>query len=525
MKAFKLQIGWLCFSFILSVITVADASPSKPLFPSILTYASFNEISKPGSDKEWQFEASHIDMGHGGDHFAGIKSRSPDTYFIKYRLMITTIVGTEDKAIASFCKSKGYEPEDAYLHYYDDTVVQAKGGTKDIPGWKGGSAKTREASRITSNVWDTWRYSLNLKSACVQEYMKMRSIMDITKPDRGGYVYSGIFIDEASPIVTLPKTLKGGGIIEYGNRPIQSLAKTKDYAQDVKALFSVVSVAMKKTSNNQSLFFPNTASYAEELAVEYGLAADGMLTEFMSHEKALYSAKGEARLWDIASTMAKSGKIYILTQGDYTPPKGVNYTQGNYRTQEDRHEMYSLSSYWMAKEGNFTYYSLRPRWKPLSSFWVKAQEFDLGNPAGPYYVWKVNPNKGDSAGQKYKIYRRDYTKAVVIFRTRSDWDPKNTKNFGASSEMYDLGETFRVLFPDGTLGPAISKVSLCFGEGVVLIPANGINKSFGTPCVQDTRGIRSKLINKLDWLLSKIRDLKDHAMKGLNRHEVSNTQY
>ena len=199
---------------------------------------------------------------------------------------------------------------------------------------------------------------------------------------------------------------------------------------------------------------------------------DGLATEAITSEQASLSRRGEARVWDIAKELADKGKIYVIMSAPSEAPAGL--TAGNYRSPDDRHRMYGLASYWMARQGESTYFAQYAKWQPLRTFWMKAQEHDIGQPRGDYYEWKENSTAGDSAGQKFRVYRRDYEKAILLFRTRYDWDEKNFKTFDGRTEKFDLGGEYRMLYPDGSLGPAISRIGLCLAEGVVLVPAGGI---------------------------------------------------
>jgi len=459
------------------------ASPSNPLFPSVLTYASLNQIDYPSNEEEVWFIINHIDMAHCDDdegqngHFYNIKSRAPNFFMIKYRLMETVPVNDSELIdLQNFCSVNGYNFEDSFLHYYDDTIVNINGYTKFIPGWGGGSASSREQARVQTYIWGGWRYTYNWKSIPVREFMKHRSIRDLTTP-KWGYYYKGIFIDELqimpqnpSETFSLPDTTKGGQIIEYNNREKASIISSGDYIRDLGGLFSSVSLAIKQQEPS-SLIYPNVANYINDGVLQIGLYSDGLLTEFLSGEIANYDIMGEKIIWDTAKKLADSGKIYIITQNSPYPPSGPNFTSGNYRNSAERHKMYTLASYWMAKQGNYTYYSQAPLWQKLHTFWISAQEYDIGTPIGDYYLWKENNTNGDSAGQKYRVYRRDYTKAIILFRTRYDWDDaKNFKDMGAITSLYDLGGNYRILYSDKTLGPSINKIGMHLGEGVILIP-------------------------------------------------------
>lgn len=456
-----------------------QGGPTSHHFPSTLTYGSLNGIPVPGSEAEWQFEVDHLDMAHGRDHFLGIKRRKPGFFCIRYQLMETAIIGREDdKDLERFCTKAGMDPENAYLHFYDDTSWTAGGKKILVRGWQGGTATTRKEARVRSRFWELPRYVYNWADRCTREYMKARSVADLTRGE-GDVPFDGVFIDEIGApdqpdSVSLPNPAQGGRIIEYDNQTREQIVRSGAYFRDLAGLFAEVTAAMKKVSGGRSLFFLNIGNYTSGAVVEIGTAADGLLTERASGEEAMHASNGEVRLWEMARLLARRGKIFILAQDSLQPPRSPSFSAGNYRSKSDRHLMYSLVSYWMARQGNSTYFEQAHDWLPLSRQWIRAQEANLGRPLGDYSVWKESTAAGDSAGQRYRVYRRDYQNAILLFRTRYDWDPKSFRDYGGKTPEFELGGSYRVLFPDGKFGPPLDRIGLHLAEGVVLAPAPAV---------------------------------------------------
>ena len=462
-----------------SMVTVEVLAPPPPIggtrWPSTLTYASLNQIAPPTSSAGWQFEATHLDMAHGVDHFQGVMGADPSFPYIKYQLMETTIIGSEDAAIAAVCGAQGLDPEDAFLHYSDDTQVAAGGATFVVRGWGTGSASTRAEARVRTRIWEVERHIFNWASACARAYLSARSVNDVTVPS-SGRLFTGMFIDElgdpgrVSSVPSLPPTTGGGHITEYSDRTKDAIVSSGDYRRDLGGLFRTVRMAMN-AARPGSLILLNTASYTSWEAMSLGTEASGVLTEFLSIESAGYSSTGETRLWDIAKQMSDQSKLYVFVQGSKSAPTDKNFNPGNFRTVSERHEMYSLASYWMARQGLSTYYSQVPRWQQLESFWLRAQEANIGQPRNAYSVWQESSGSArDSNGQRYRVYRRDYDGAMVLFRTRYDWDDANFSSYSGAAGPFALGGCYQVLYGDKTLGPQINEISVHLAEGVVLLP-------------------------------------------------------
>jgi len=464
--------------------TGATPGPLSFHFHSTATYASLNQVPTPATEAEWQFEIDHLDMAHSGaDHFAGIKPRNSNFFFILYRLMFTAIQGTEEQAIVDYCAANACNAEDAYLHYNNDTTVSENGQTRAIPGCKG---TVTSACRIQS-YGGSWRWPYNWKSPTLRGYMTYRSLKDITVP-RGGAVYNGMFIDEAEPpdlsgeiLLALPKTTRGGQVVEFANETRDAIIAHGELLAAQQGMLSTVSAALRAANTAQfpgrSLIYPNTANYTSPATVQLGLSADGALTEFMSYETETSSPSGAAYVWNNMKTFRDAKKIYILAQGNPAAPSNLNYNAGNYRTAAARHQMYALASYWMGRDINLglSYYEQSPAiWAPMSSYWYAAQEHDIGQPSAEYYLWQSDMSGGgDSCGQYYKVWRRDYSSgAIVLFRTRVSWnDSHDFKDYSCTTPSFALGANYMVLYPNNRLAAStISSVQIRLAEGLVLIP-------------------------------------------------------
>jgi uncharacterized repeat protein (TIGR01451 family) len=274
---------------------------------------------------------------------------------------------------------------------------------------------------------------------------------------------------DATDLLEAP--LGGGRVVEFGNRTRTDPAAISWWNDNVAAFLSAANEGMGHDyPTGDRIVLPNIAEYTFTSAAKpYILAADGALTELWVNE----ARPREPDSWDLAAWCASQGKYLVFSQVSYLPPVS-GMSSGNYNDSLDRHQMFGLASYWMGKQGNWTYYQQKHPpsghslfWTPLSRWWTKARERDIGQPLGPYQAWKQGT---DSAGQQYAIYSRDYAKALVLFRPRFGW---SYSNYSAPSETYPLPGEFRLLHSDGTLGAPISSISLAMAEGAVLVREQG----------------------------------------------------
>jgi hypothetical protein len=109
---------------------------------------------------------------------------------------------------------------------------------------------------------------------------------------------------------------------------------------------------------------------------------------------------------------------------------------------------------------------------PWEAKWCGAVAFDVGKPKGEHSEWASGPDP-QNAKYVYKVYRREYDNAVVLFKPRSffDWSNPNGTLDDATATKHDLGGAFRPVAADGTLGDAVTSVSLRNGEGAILARA------------------------------------------------------
>ena len=84
---------------------------------------------------------------------AEVKAHNPAFQWFAYNSVTDNYVpphygADEYAALMSLAHQKGWDPEDAYLHYAEDTRLVLEGDTLFIPGWPHGHARSRAQARI-----------------------------------------------------------------------------------------------------------------------------------------------------------------------------------------------------------------------------------------------------------------------------------------------------------------------------------------------------------------------------------------
>lgn len=439
----------------------ATASPINPKLPSTLNFQPLNVIPVPSTEADWSFEMGHLDMVVVSDHLSGLRARNSDVALLSYQLLHSVLISdtAEQNQLAAIATARSADVEDAFLHFYDDTTVTyGNGTTVTIKGYGGGTAATLKEARVRNMIWTDERYVYNLKSPLLRELKgtQYRSVItSALKPD-------GVFVDESSPLVAfIPTPVSGGHLREYANKTREEASA--EYALDMAAAFAAVNETMGHDGPfGDRYLIPNVSEWVDG-SLELGLhGADGVATEVYIQE----TQPRSQHLYDLAKQFADAGKIFLVTQGGYTP----TFTgPGNYSSTMDRHQMYGLTDYWIAKQGKSTYYSQYPSgYLAVSQWWCKARDFDVGVPVDAMYsVWKTGT---DSVNQTYTIYKRQYSKALMLSRPKVGW---TFDDYNTLCAPYDLGGTYKLLHYDGTLGPEITKIGLAMGEAVTLLSTTG----------------------------------------------------
>jgi hypothetical protein len=171
---------------------------------------------------------------------------------------------------------------------------------------------------------------------------------------------------------------------------------------------------------------------------------------------------------DLAALVAK--RTALTTPAPYAvldshPQKGDQL--------DPRLQLTTLAYYYLLADPDSTFLMLYGGVEPGTPWrrhWVPAAAFDVGRPAGPWSVRDTGPDPAKPV-LTYKVYQRRYEKALVLFKPLSYARAvRETPSAGdETATRHDLGGTYRPLQADGTLGAAVTSVTLRNGEGAILV--------------------------------------------------------
>ncbi len=140
-----------------------------------------------------------------------------------------------------------------------------------------------------------------------------------------------------------------------------------------------------------------------------------------------------------------------------------------------RTQLATLAEYYLLADPSRTFLDPFGGDAPTTSWaqhFFPALTYDVGQPAGPWSLLASGLDPNDNRFT-YRVYQRRYSNALVLYKPLSS--TPNSSAVGATSSntatYHPLGGTYRQLQADGTLGPAVTGVTLRNGEGAILIKA------------------------------------------------------
>ena len=337
--------------------------------------------------------------------------------------------GTTQGTIPAFDKSADRDG-DGYLS--DAEYANHKAGF---------DARFVSESRLFYPYYGQMRFATNPSSAAVRAWAgEVHAQLMAANPLAGG-----IFLDNSN-----------------GRLPVAGLAtveSTSGYSEDYAALVT----AIEKATPGKFLL-ANTAGGRSD-SDPIAAASSGTLEEFaLRPTDATWAAVND--LIDLINGRVNSGppgSIAVIDSHPGTLPVG-----------SDRVRAGMLAYYYIVGDPERTALMMAGGYTPSAAWrdaWIDSLSVDVGQPIGGATVWASGVDPAN-ASLTYQVFRRDYGNAISLYKPRSyaTGKPPGTIDDDTAT-THDLGGNFKVLNPDGTLGPTVTKITLRNGEGVVLMRA------------------------------------------------------
>jgi hypothetical protein len=138
---------------------------------------------------------------------------------------------------------------------------------------------------------------------------------------------------------------------------------------------------------------------------------------------------------------------------------------------DPRAQLATLAYYYLLADPNQTMLVFNGGNDPAgawSQHWSRAAAYDVGQPLGAWGVYAQGIDPAD-ASLAFKVYERPYANALVLYKPLSYFRGKAGSTDNDTATTHWLNGSYRPLNADGTLGAAVTKVTLRNGEGAILV--------------------------------------------------------
>ena len=217
---------------------IASANPFQcpnawPLRRALL---AFDVPTTQYSNSLLDYIASHFEFADATNplNLSELKRRNPNFYMVAHNSLSDNFVPPappsatrEHDWLQTHAAEFGVDPEDVYLHFWNDTEVNLEGQNIFVPGWQPGSptvgatAATRFASRVPVYYKNLTRRITNLSTPQLRAANRAYNLMVVEQPVSGNHFWEGWFFDNSGDhrlivtVVTDSGYANGGQIAEH----------------------------------------------------------------------------------------------------------------------------------------------------------------------------------------------------------------------------------------------------------------------------------------------------------------------
>jgi hypothetical protein len=140
---------------------------------------------------------------------------------------------------------------------------------------------------------------------------------------------------------------------------------------------------------------------------------------------------------------------------------------------DPRMQLATLAYYYLLADPDSTMLMFFGGFEPNTTWsrhWCTAVAHDVGRPTGKWSQFTTGADPA-TPGLTYRIYQRDYEKALVLYKPLSyaRGSKASPSLDDETATSHDLKGTYRPLAADGSLGQPVTSISLRNGEGAILV--------------------------------------------------------
>jgi hypothetical protein len=296
---------------------------------------------------------------------------------------------------------------------------------------------------VVVTIWGSKRWIVNPADAGARNYQVDRFQRIVADEN-------GAFVDECAGILGyIPAT--------------QEFPSKGDFQAPQTAMFGAIKQAI-----GSKVLMLNTAEYTSAFDRANALAAGAVHLEGMNNP----FHSGIASFWQWVEGLTSQHVLVdfvTLYSSAYANSIPATFPHGNSATGAGRMKLWELASYYMVvgTDPSTLTLQLENSWSvPYSSVWLRAQEANIGHPLGA----RVQASRGtDPLGQTYAVYTRDMDRALVVMRINQGWGAHSYVDGTAVTIPLPATDQWLPLNADGTLGAAVTSVTLRNVEAAILV--------------------------------------------------------
>jgi flagellar hook capping protein FlgD len=380
----------------------------------------------------------------------------------------------EYDALQSFALQKGWDPEIAYLHYWDDTRLVLEGDTLFLPGWGGGASTDPAQSRIPVYYKNLTRRVCNFSTPQAAElYRRIMVGLAFDTPFSGSSVYpDGLFLDNSAPVLFNFGTVLSGGHVR--ETPVHALMGSAEFRswwwdQNLAPYLTSLRDTLQTAStwskdHNPKYLMINVSNVWDDSYGSRGVAdVLGMEFQYNPVRNFGLSAVDQSYQHDVLAAASGINSFYLSTN-----TRTVSGHVGSYTLPEIMFG--NLCWFLLSRTPDSIFYQQGTNspttvaWDSLT--WIGAMDVadkSLGEAVGPPYTLAQGT---DPMGHPYAVHAREYQTGFVVLRNRGDWTEGIETETAVSVSLPHL---LQPVATDGTLGPLVNNVTLRNGQGALFL--------------------------------------------------------
>jgi hypothetical protein len=421
------QVASASWDTVLEYATAVDAQ-GRP--------TGWKRLSRLGDDTNDLHRSGRVWFNPPRDWAKGVINTSPPLFYVRFR---TTSAGTAP--IARTILGRDYTAarggNTGVIPAFDVNADIDRDGYLNDAEWArrapGMNARFLYESRSVFGTYGQMRFATNPSDAGFRAWT-VDSLRRFLKNQPAAI---GLFMDNSQGTAPVYQTVVRESIANY----------TNDFARLLNEITRAVTPRVFVASSGNETVIRSTVAYYDEFAIR---ALAHTYEQFES-----VAARVTAR------SMLRTPSPYAIL--DSLPTNGS--------PTDPRTQMATLAYYYLIQDPNTTFLNFFGGFEPTTSWtrhWVQAVAYNVGRPLAAFREFATGRDPSNT-DLHYRVYQRAYGNALVLYKPRSTSRGLAGGLGTSSATTHTLPGTYRRLNADGSLGTAITSISLRNGEGAILI--------------------------------------------------------